>query len=39
VHYEKLGLQDRIEFIGHQEGHVPATARAFQFLAEQLEKT
>ena len=35
-HYARLGLADRIEFIPHAEGHVSATARAFEFLAEQL---
>ena len=35
-HYEKLGLGDRIEFIPHAEGHVSATARAFEFLMEQV---
>ena len=36
VHFEKLGIPDRCEFIAHCEGHIPATARAFAFLAEQL---
>jgi dienelactone hydrolase len=36
VHYQKLGFPERIEFIPHDEGHVSATARAFQFLAEHL---
>jgi len=35
-HYRKLGLEKRIEFIAHHQGHVSATARAFQFLQEQL---
>lgn len=33
-HYAKLGLAERIEFIAHAEGHVSATARAFEFLME-----
>ena len=36
VHYEKLGIPRRIELIAHEEGHVSATSRAFEFLAEQL---
>jgi len=36
VHYEQLGLAARIEFIDHEEGHVAATRRAFEFLAAQL---
>jgi hypothetical protein len=36
VHYEKLGIADRIEFIPHAEGHVSATKRAFEFLREHL---
>ncbi len=36
VHYEKLALASRIEFIDHAEGHVAATRRAFDFLQEQL---
>lgn len=35
-HYEKLGLPERFEVIAHAEGHVSATARAFEFLEEQL---
>jgi dienelactone hydrolase len=35
-HYERLGLADRIEFIGHAEGHVSATRRAFAFLTQHL---
>ncbi len=38
VHYEKLGIADRIEFIAHAEGHVSATCRAFEFLIEHLTK-
>ena len=38
VHYDRLGLSDRIEFIPHAEGHVSATARAFEFLAEQFRQ-
>jgi dienelactone hydrolase len=36
VHYEQLGLSERIEFIDHAEGHVAATRRAFEFLEQQL---
>ena len=36
AHYERLGIVDRIEFISHTEGHVCATARAFEFLMEHL---
>ena len=36
VHYEKLGLADRIEFIPHAEGHVSATRRALGFLQDHL---
>jgi len=32
VHYQKLGIENRIEFIAHAEGHVSATRRAFEFL-------
>lgn len=35
-HYRKLGLADRTEFILHEEGHVSATARAFEFLISHL---
>ena len=35
-HYARLGLGDRIAFIAHAEGHVSATARAFEFLEEHL---
>ncbi len=35
-HYEMLGIADRIEFIAHAEGHVPATRRAFEFLEQHL---
>jgi dienelactone hydrolase len=35
-HYRKLGVEKRIEFIAHNQGHVSATTRAFQFLQEQL---
>ncbi|MBI5818793.1 MAG: acetylxylan esterase [Verrucomicrobia bacterium] len=37
-HYRKLGLEKRVEFIAHKQGHVSATARAFQFLQEQLAR-
>jgi cephalosporin-C deacetylase-like acetyl esterase len=36
LHYDQLGIPDRIEFIAHQEGHVSATGRAFEFLEKQL---
>lgn len=36
-HYENLGVTDFIEFIAHQDGHVSATAEAFQFLARHLQ--
>ena len=36
VHFEELGIPERIEFIAHHSGHVSATARAFEFLAERL---
>ena len=36
AHFEQLGIPDRCEFIAHREGHVSATARAFEFLGEQL---
>ena len=35
-HYYRLRISDRIEFIPHAEGHVSATARAFEFLEKQL---
>lgn len=35
-HFHKLGLTDRAEFILHDEGHVSATARAFEFLISHL---
>jgi hypothetical protein len=37
MHYEKLGVADRIEYIPHAEGHVSATHRAMDFLVEQLQ--
>ncbi|MBI4023745.1 MAG: hypothetical protein HY360_02125 [Verrucomicrobia bacterium] len=36
VHYKKLGIPRQIEFIPHAEGHISATARAFEFLKENL---
>ncbi len=36
VHYEKLGIAERCEFIAHAEGHVSATGRAFEFLETHL---
>ena len=38
AHYRKLGIETRIEFIPHAEGHVSATRRAFEFLEEHLKK-
>lgn len=35
-HYERLGIPERIEFIGHQFGHVSITVRALDFLEEML---
>jgi hypothetical protein len=35
-HYARLGIADRIGFIGHREGHVSATRRAFEFLEQHL---
>jgi hypothetical protein len=35
-HYGKLGIAERMEFIPHEHGHVSATARAMEFLVEQL---
>ncbi|HTL29292.1 MAG TPA: hypothetical protein VL282_08725 [Tepidisphaeraceae bacterium] len=36
VHYDRLSLSNRVEFIGHAEGHVCATRRALDFLTENL---
>ena len=36
-HYERLGIPERIEFIAHEEGHVSATRRAYEFLMERLQ--
>jgi hypothetical protein len=36
LHYNKLSLCNRIEFIAHRQGHVSATARAMEFLHEHL---
>jgi hypothetical protein len=36
AHYEKLGIAERIEFIGHEFGHVSVTRRALDFLEEVL---
>ncbi len=36
VHFERLGIPGQAEFIPHAEGHVSATARAFEFLKEKL---
>jgi len=38
VHHEKLGLNDRVEFIAHDQGHVSATGRAMDFLEERLRQ-
>lgn len=35
-HYRQLGVGERFAFIPHAEGHVAATARAFEFLEENL---
>jgi dienelactone hydrolase len=35
-HYRRLGIPERFAFIPHAQGHVAATARAFEFLGEQL---
>ena len=32
IHYDRLGIPQRVEFIGHEEGHICATGRAFAFL-------
>lgn len=37
-HYRKLGVPERCDFIPHQEGHVSATRRAFEFLSAQLTR-
>ncbi|HZO91597.1 MAG TPA: alpha/beta hydrolase family protein [Chthonomonadaceae bacterium] len=39
LHYERLGLPHRTEYIPHQEGHVSATRRAFDFLEEHLSSS
>lgn len=36
LHYERLGVPGRFEFIPHAEGHVAATRRALDFLDEHL---
>jgi hypothetical protein len=36
VHYQRLGIAQRIEFIAHRQGHVSATRRAFKFLEQHL---
>jgi hypothetical protein len=36
VHYQRLGLPQKIEFIAHTSGHVSATGRALDFLQENL---
>lgn len=36
AHYERLGIPDRCEFIGHEFGHVSTTSRALDFLQEML---
>lgn len=36
AHYDRLGLPNRVEFIAHNQGHISATARAMDFLIEQL---
>ncbi len=37
-HYERLGIARRIEFIAHERGHVSDTARALDFLEENLNE-
>jgi hypothetical protein len=37
VHHDALGIPGRIEYIPHAQGHVSATARAMEFLVEQLQ--
>lgn len=37
THFEKLGVADRIEFIAHEEGHISATKKAFEFLDRHLK--
>jgi cephalosporin-C deacetylase-like acetyl esterase len=32
VHYDRLGISGKVEFIGHAEGHVSATRRAMEFI-------
>jgi hypothetical protein len=36
VHYDRLGLPQKTEFIGHASGHVSATKRALDFLQHHL---
>lgn len=36
VHYDRLGIGDRIAFLAHSAGHVSATRAAFDFLASHL---
>jgi hypothetical protein len=39
LHFEQLGIANRIEFIAHQSGHISATGRAFDFLEQQLSES
>ena len=36
VHFDKLGSGDSCQFIPHEQGHISATKKAFDFLGEQL---
>jgi dienelactone hydrolase len=36
IHYDKLNIRDKIEFIAHKAGHISATGRAFEFLLRNL---
>lgn len=36
LHYQRLGIAGRIEFIAHRAGHMSATRRAFEFLEKAL---
>lgn len=38
LHYERLGIEERIEFIAHDEGHTSMTSRAFDFIEVQLSQ-
>jgi hypothetical protein len=38
AHYKRLGIAERIEFIPHNKGHICATARAMDFLEDNLRE-